>query len=1128
MIYVIPKQITGDPVFFVRNKNKNLVTGWRFSELRSRNPIKMDKADILAMYGVTDEVDHTNPPDFLEIYKLNKQNKAACHDSLPGLSETSKIMVAIQDRCWYWIPNREQIVTIYRCRNLPGKCLYNTEVHSHYTDHVKTCTDQSVVKSKRTTFGPASNALDMAIDAGLLPSEFKDYRQKFLASWDIETLEVETDLTSIQQAVHKVVSIAVASNLPNQTDKFFVRDSSKPEDGQKLVDDFLDEVFRLEACYNKIIPSEIKQAKEALKEVEDQVFSKERTQKQKLKNFFNNYFTLPVYGFNSGKFDTKVIIGAIYDYCGKREVAVDTIKRSGKYFSLRLTRYDGRRRCIEFRDILNFSSPTTLDRYIRMWGGTINKSIFPYGAYRSVEELRAAVDFPTEDQFFSKLRQQTVDPDEYKKAKEEFQRRKKLPNGHPEQMKSMECWLKYYNLLDVKPLVQAIDQSFSSFWEYFKVDGNQHHSLPSMAFNSLFKNYPADLPFVQTFNETNDHLRQWFRENLIGGLTSVYHRHLDLSDDNQSPRSARFTPDGSRLTHAEVLDFSSMYLWAEDQPMPLGPGLLWTKKGKHFHKKVMVDGCSLGQLEWLNFIEIEDEVKLEHAYHRGETTQFGEKFRPDGYALIDGIHTFYEYLGCRYHPGCCIPDSEIENADQKRKQWEEKSAFFKANGVLRVMRECTWQKFKKSQLDLPKDTPLTNVLQIDDEETLLKGIADDSLFGFLCVDVSTPPKLIEEFENAGFLFPPVIRRLQITEELLSPYMRQRFLEEEKTPSETVVQTYTGKQVFALSTMVNRWLKMGLKVSNVTKFVQYQPGRALAPFVKRVTEGRIAATYEKDEAKANTYKLFGNGSYGKCGEDKTRHTTTKVVFDDEKLNKLMVKPFFKDEQELVDEEGEVKGWEVESRKKTVFDDKPVHVSAAILQHSKVLFLDFMLFLYSHLKPGSFLNSYADTDSICLGLSRTKPIPENATLEEYYRCLFDPLVRPEMLESWEAKWKSWICTTEAVEDQRKPGKLKREFGLSKGHFIALSPKCYFVWNEETKATKRSSKGVPHSCPIQLEHYLKKLYGKEQHYSTLRSLRMVNKEMSRTEQQRSSLSDLFCKFKVQDDAITCKPLSVHNFYL
>jgi len=86
---------------------------------------------------------------------------------------------------------------------------------------------------------------------------------------------------------------------------------------------------------------------------------------------------------------------------------------------------------------------------------------------------------------------------------------------------------------------------------------------------------------------------------------------------------------------------------------------------------------------------------------------------------------------------------------------------------------------------------------------------------------------------------------------------------------------------------------------------------------------------------------------------------------------------------------------------------------------------MMFLYTHLKSGSFVSSYADTDSMCLGLSRTKPIPENASLEEYYRCLFDPLVKPEMLDSWEAKWKQWFCTTEAVEDQRKPGKFKSKF-------------------------------------------------------------------------------------------------------
>ena len=86
---------------------------------------------------------------------------------------------------------------------------------------------------------------------------------------------------------------------------------------------------------------------------------------------------------------------------------------------------------------------------------------------------------------------------------------------------------------------------------------------------------------------------------------------------------------------------------------------------------------------------------------------------------------------------------------------------------------------------------------------------------------------------------------------------------------------------------------------------------------------------------------------------------------------------------------------------------------------------MYFLYDHLLPGSFRNAYADTDSMCLGLSRTKPIPENASLEEYYRALFDPLVKPEKLDSWEANWKNWFCTTDAIEDQRKPGKLKSKY-------------------------------------------------------------------------------------------------------
>ena len=147
------------------------------------------------------------------------------------------------------------------------------------------------------------------------------------------------------------------------------------------------------------------------------------------------------------------------------------------------------------------------------------------------------------------------------------------------------------------------------------------------------------------------------------------------------------------------------------------------------------------------------------------------------------------------------------------------------------MRECEWKKIMKT-LD-PPQTQMGRILCRDNEESLLKAIAEDELFGFLVCDVTTPENLIKEYEAAGFLFPPIIQRMDITEEHLSPYMRQRYIEEQRKPQSTVVQTYNGSGVFVLSSMVQFWMERGMKISNVKKFIQYQPGCALEPFVQKV-------------------------------------------------------------------------------------------------------------------------------------------------------------------------------------------------------------------------------------------------------------------------------------------------------
>lgn len=149
---------------------------------------------------------------------------------------------------------------------------------------------------------------------------------------------------------------------------------------------------------------------------------------------------------------------------------------------------------------------------------------------------------------------------------------------------------------------------------------------------------------------------------------------------------------------------------------------------------------------------------------------------------------------------------------------------------------------------------------------------------------------------------------------------------------------------------------------------------------------------------------------------------------------------------------------------------------------------------------------------------------------------------MRESWEAQWKSWIVTTDTVEDQRCPGKLKSniefvalelrdfsvEFSLNKGEFIALSPKCYFAFNESDSSVKLGTKGVPSKCQLTLEQFRSKLYHGSESFVDFDSLRMIKNKMTRLTTTKVALNDCFIKFHVENDGITCSPLTDGNKYI
>ena len=149
-----------------------------------------------------------------------------------------------------------------------------------------------------------------------------------------------------------------------------------------------------------------------------------------------------------------------------------------------------------------------------------------------------------------------MDPVKYQQSRDLFYQRKNLPFHDPNVIFDMTGWLEIYQMEDVVPLVKAVQNQFERFWELFQIDANVHNSLPSMAMAAMFANYDETLPLCFTFGSKNDAERVIHRDGVVGGLTAVYSRHVDLSGSQDSPITARTVPNGDDVTAVAFHDFN--------------------------------------------------------------------------------------------------------------------------------------------------------------------------------------------------------------------------------------------------------------------------------------------------------------------------------------------------------------------------------------------------------------------------------------------------------------------------------------------------------------------------------------------------------------------------------------------
>ena len=202
------------------------------------------------------------------------------------------------------------------------------------------------------------------------------------------------------------------------------------------------------------------------------------------------------------------------------------------------------------------------------------------------------------------------------------------------------------------------------------------------------------------------------------------------------------------------------------------------------------------------------------------------------------------------------PYCKIEVASNNGKDDHVKHQFLRSRGILHLMYGCQWEKQRSAYKQLPTHMFPQLSLDYSTDDELLSGIKNGELYGFIKCDVDSLKEFIEKYLHLNF--PPVIRRHTVVKNMMSEYMRQRFISYgRKTGINILIQSFHGKSLILFSPLAQFYIQLGLKLSNVQYFIQYQPYRCLEVFTKQVTSMRIAADYESNDEKSTTAKLVGN-------------------------------------------------------------------------------------------------------------------------------------------------------------------------------------------------------------------------------------------------------------------------------
>ena len=579
--------------------------------------------------------------------------------------------------------------------------------------------------------------------------------------------------------------------------------------------------------------------------------------------------TLPVFGFNSGRYDINLVKSYLIPYLIKeKEIEPSVIKKANDFVSFKFGD-------VQLLDIMKFlGGATTLDSFLKAYKASELKGYFPYEWFDTPNKLDEQ-QLPSYDDFYSKLKNSNPldkEFDDYQKLLNtgitEEQALKKLglktkpATGlenynylksiwEQEKMKTFRDFLRRYNNKDVVPTLDAM-QKMIDFYHDKGIDMLKLGcTLPNLANICLHKS--TDYKFYPFFSSDSDLLEK-IREDMTGGPSIVFTRKAVANET--------FIRKSKNLCKSIVgIDASQLYPYSMCQDMPTGLYTRWdydeeTQKLKARQNRVR----TFENMVMSYFQATRTECKIESYYTTGKQKKI-DCFSVDGYC--NHCKTVFEAMGCYFHFCPCqesrpsLTDDDIKRGTKKREMDDLRKDYIREKGYsIEEMWECSWWDQFKNNVGLKNHVrthfPFKRPLSTN---SLVQNIRNEKMFGYVQCDLSVPDELKAKFSN----FPPIYKNIDVYRNDIGEYMKTYAEENDllKQSQRKLISSFKLTNGTLITPLFNFYLDLGLQCTKIHRFVQYTPHKVFNSFVQSVVDARPAGDENPlSGVVAETMKLLG--------------------------------------------------------------------------------------------------------------------------------------------------------------------------------------------------------------------------------------------------------------------------------